>query len=104
VSRDHDVSDEKLLDLGSYATSPLYTEPERIALAYADRMTVTGKDVDDELFARIATHYSPGEIIELTCTVALENFLSKFHRALRVESQGFCPVVVPRPQLDDVRA
>lgn len=46
--------------------------------------------MDDETFSRIRSLYSPGEIIELTATVAFENFLSKFHRALRVEQQGFC--------------
>ena len=79
-----------------YETSEFYSEAERLALTYAERMTITDQDVDDELFARLDEHYSPEEIVELTCTVAFENFLSKFHHALLVESQGFCPVVLPR--------
>ena len=95
MSRDNGASDEKLLEIGAYATSPRFSEGERVALEYADHMTLSGQDVDDDLFDRVCAYYSPEEIVELTCTVAFENFLSKFHRALRVESQGFCPVVVP---------
>jgi alkylhydroperoxidase family enzyme len=90
------VSDEKLLDVEGYAESPLFEERERVALAYAEAMTITSEEVSDELFDRLKDEYSDEEIIELTCTIAFENFLSKFHRALRVESQGFCPIGRPR--------
>jgi alkylhydroperoxidase family enzyme len=79
-----------------YETSDRYSEPERLALKYAERITLSDQDVDDDLFARLQECYSPEEIVELTCTVAFENFLSKFHHALLVESQGFCPVL-PQP-------
>jgi alkylhydroperoxidase family enzyme len=90
VGRDNGVSNEKLLDLGVYRQSEHYSERERVALEYADRVTITSEDVDDDLFERLQTFYSPEEIIELTCTVTFENFLSKFHHALLIESHGFC--------------
>jgi alkylhydroperoxidase family enzyme len=93
VGRANGVTEEKLLDVHRYGESDLFDERERLALTYADRITVTDDDVDDELFERLRGVYSPEEIVELTCTVAFENFLSKFHHALLVESQGFCPVV-----------
>jgi alkylhydroperoxidase family enzyme len=68
--------------------SPLYTEAERAALAYADAMTFTELDVSDELFARLREFYTDDEIVELTETVAWENASSKFNRALRIPSQG----------------
>jgi alkylhydroperoxidase family enzyme len=92
VGRDNGVSDEKLLDLGEYRQSEHYSERERVALEYADRITITSEDVEDDLFNRLQAFYSPEEIIELTCTVTFENFLSKFHHALLIESHGFCPV------------
>ena len=81
------VAEEKLDQLASYATSPLYDEAERAALEYADAMTVTGRDVSDELFARLRRFYTDDEIVELTAIVAWENSSSKFNRALRVPSQ-----------------
>jgi hypothetical protein len=55
-------------------------EPERLALEYAERMTITGQSVDDALFDRIKKHYSEAQIGELTAAVALEDFRSKFTR------------------------
>ena len=81
------VSEEKILALADYATSPLYTDAERVALTYADSMTITGREVTDELFARLRGFYSEDEIIELTEVVAWENASSKFNRALRIPSQ-----------------
>ena len=58
-----------------------------MALEYAEAMTVTGRDVSDELFARLRRHYADDEIVELTEAVAWENASSKFNRALRIPSQ-----------------
>lgn len=51
-------------------------------------MTLSDRDVSDELFARLQEHYDEDEIVELTATIAWENSSSKFNRALRVPAQG----------------
>jgi alkylhydroperoxidase family enzyme len=51
-------------------------------------MTITGREVDDDLFARLRRHYGDDAIVELTAIIAWENSSSKFNRALRVPSQG----------------
>jgi alkylhydroperoxidase family enzyme len=61
---------------------------ERTALEYADTMTVTDREVDDDLFARVRSCFDDDSIVELTATIAWENASSKFNRALRVPSQG----------------
>ena len=81
------VPDEKILALEEYATSPLYDEKERIALEYADRMTITDREVDDELFSCLRRFFDEDTLVELTTIIAWENFSSKFNRALRVPSQ-----------------
>ena len=82
------LTDEKIAALADYATSPLYTEAERVALLYADCMTITGREVADELFARVREFYDDDAIVELTAIIAWENSSSKFNRALRVPSQN----------------
>ncbi|HEX8651507.1 MAG TPA: hypothetical protein VF708_11765 [Pyrinomonadaceae bacterium] len=82
------VSDEKILALPEYSTSPLYTEQERLTLEYADAMTITGREVSDELFARLREFYTDDALVELTEVIAWENASSKFNRALRIPSQG----------------
>jgi alkylhydroperoxidase family enzyme len=82
------LSTEKILALEQYATSPLYTEVERLSLEYADCMTITGREVDDDLFARLRRAYDDDALVELTAIIAWENSSSKFNRALRVPSQN----------------
>ena len=82
------VPDEKILALPDYATSPLYSDAERVALEYADAITLTDLEVEDELFARLRCLYDDDALVELTAIIAWENASSKFNRALRVPSQG----------------
>ena len=84
------VSEEKIAQVPQAAASPLFSEGERAALEYAEAMTVTGRKVDDALFARVRQHFSEAQLVELTAAVALENFRSKFNVALGIEAQGFC--------------
>jgi alkylhydroperoxidase family enzyme len=75
------------LAIGDYASSPLFDDRERVAMEYADRITITDQDVSDEFFDRLGQFFNEDEIVELTATIAWENCSSKFNRALRVESQ-----------------
>jgi alkylhydroperoxidase family enzyme len=84
------ASEEKVRAVDQAATSPLFDEVERAAIAYAEAMTITGQRVSDDLFARIRKHFTEPQIVELTAAVALENFRSKFNVALGIEAQGFC--------------
>ena len=81
------VSDAKIDALADYANSDLYTQTERVALEFADSMTITGRDVSDELFERLRRLFDEDALVELTATIAWENASSKFNRALRVPSQ-----------------
>jgi len=49
-------------------------------------MTITGRDVSDELFARMRERFDEEAIVELTELIAWENASSKFNRALRIGS------------------
>ena len=82
------VSEEKILALNEYARSPLYDEKEKAVLEYADAITLTDRDVDGGLFARVRGFFDEDALVELTAVIAWENSSSKFNRALRVPSQG----------------
>jgi alkylhydroperoxidase family enzyme len=81
------VADEKIQALAEYRTSPLYSAEERLALEYADAMTITGREVTDEFFESLRRVFTDDAIVELTAVIAWENASSKFNRALRVPSQ-----------------
>jgi alkylhydroperoxidase family enzyme len=84
------ATEDKVRAVDQWASSPLFDEVERTALAFAEAMTITGQKVSDELFARARRHFTETQMVELAAAVALENFRSKFNVALGVEAQGFC--------------
>lgn len=80
---------EKLNALRSYAESPLFTEREKAALEYSERIGRDDQEVSDECFARLRRHFSEPEIVELTFIIGYQTFASKFAKAFRLAPQGF---------------
>lgn len=87
---------EKFLSLDRWRESPLYTRRERLALDAAEGMTVTGRDVSDDLFRELRAEFTDEELVELAATIALENYRSKFNHFFRVEANGLCKWEPPR--------
>lgn len=83
---------EKLEAAADWAQSPRFSERERAALEFAERMTRTDLDLDDACFARARAQFSEDELVELAAVAAMENFRSKFNNVFRIEAQGFCAV------------
>ena len=73
--------------MAEWESSSLFDSVERLVLELADAMTITGREVTDELFARVRERFDDDAIVELTEIVAWENASSKFNRALRIPSQ-----------------
>jgi alkylhydroperoxidase family enzyme len=97
------LSQEKLeIALGSRKDiSAILTPRERLALEYADRVSATPVDVPDAFFARLQAEFSEREIVELTAQIAQENGNAKSSRPLRIESNNFCALPLPKPEKDD---
>lgn len=85
------IAPEKLAALVDLERSPLFTEREKAALAYAEALTDPARRVDDACFARLRAHFDEQEALELTALAAFQNLSSKFNAALGVPAQGFCP-------------
>ena len=98
------MPEEKILALPDYATSPLFSDAERVALEYADAITLSDLDVSEELFARLRRFNDDDALVELTAIIAWENASSKFNRALRVPSQGLWRRGGPEPDRDSPAA
>lgn len=81
---------DKVQALAAWRESGVYSEAERLALEYAEAMTITGQGVTDELMARLRQRFSEDAVVELTGLVAFQNLSSKFNAALDVPAQGFC--------------
>jgi alkylhydroperoxidase family enzyme len=73
------VSEAKLAALWDYATSPLYTDAERVALEFAAAAALVPNAVTDELFARLRRHWNETQIVELLGVIALFGFLNRWN-------------------------
>ena len=75
--------------LQEYATSPLFSETEKLVLEYADGMTQTPVEVSDALFAKLREKFTDAQLVELTATLAWENYRARFDHAFGIEAEGF---------------
>jgi alkylhydroperoxidase family enzyme len=53
-------------------------------------MTITSREIDENLRARLKQQWNDETIVELTALIAFQNLSSKFNAALDVPPQGFC--------------
>jgi alkylhydroperoxidase family enzyme len=89
VGRAAGVSEAQLRALSEYRSSSRFSELERLVLDYAVAMTATPVDVPETLFAELRRHLDDEQMIELTATIAWENYRARFDHALGIEAQGF---------------
>ena len=97
------MTQQQLLDLAIFESSPAFSDLERLVLRYAVAMTGTPAEVPDELFAQLRRHFGPRQLVELTSAIAWENYRARFNRAFDIEAEGFsegavCVVPVREPQ------
>lgn len=92
VAMRESVSMEKMDAVLEYKTSPLFSERERAALAYAEEAT-RNKKVSDATFATLRKNFSEREIVEITWLNAVENYYNLINLPLEIESDGLCAIV-----------
>jgi len=85
---------DKVAALSKWAESDQFDDRERTALGYAEAVTRSDREVDDEMFMRLREHFHDDAIVELTGLIAFQNMSSKFNSALGVPPQGFCQIPV----------
>jgi alkylhydroperoxidase family enzyme len=72
-------------DLANYQNSSDLTEKDKIALRFAECMTLDPDNIDDKFFAELRKHYEEGEVVELAAVVGIFNYFNRFNDALRME-------------------
>jgi AhpD family alkylhydroperoxidase len=82
----------KVEALDAWERSGLFSERERVALEYAEAVTLRSGAIDEDLMERLKKCYDDDAIIELTALIAFQNLSSKFNSALGVPLQGFCRI------------
>ncbi len=83
------LKDEEIAAVSHYYDSDLFSIKEKVALEYAEAISKTPVKVSDEMFERLKNFYDEKQIVELTASVAYENYRARFNHALGIESDNF---------------
>lgn len=83
---------DKVEALEHWHESPLFDQRERDVLEYTEAVTVSDRQVTDQMVERLRQYFDDDALVELTGLIAFQNLSSKFNSALDVPSQGFCRV------------
>ncbi|VAW22064.1 hypothetical protein MNBD_ALPHA12-880 [hydrothermal vent metagenome] len=89
------VSPEMVVALNDWQNSALFDARQLVALDYADAITRTGRQVDQQMIGRLKVHFDDDALVELTAVICFQNLSSKFNSALDVPAQGFCSILEP---------
>ena len=88
-SRTNGMDAAKLEQVVDWRSSTIYTPLERKVLEYAEAMTATPPTVTDEMAEGLLEELDPGQLVELTAMISVENNRSRTNSALGLTSQGF---------------
>jgi alkylhydroperoxidase family enzyme len=83
------IPETKLAALAECETSPEFSECERAALGFATAIVRDDREVTDEVWARLRTHFAEPEVVELVFAVGYQTFASQFAKAFQLPAQGF---------------
>ena len=94
------ISEAKLADVWTYASSPHYSLRERLAMDFALAASSQPNAVTDEQFAELRQHWSDGEIVEILGVVAMFAFLNRWNDTMATPLEA-SPIAVAQQALGD---
>ena len=89
---------DKFNALPGYQTSPLFSDKERTALAYAEE-TTRYKRVSDNTFEELREHFSDEDIVDITRIVEIQYYYKMLNIPLEIHSDGLCYIAQAMKQI-----
>jgi len=83
------ITDKEISAVSHYFDSDLFSIREKVAMEYAEAVSKTPVKVSDEMFGRLKSYFDEKQIVELTASIAYENYRARFNHALGIESDNF---------------
>ena len=81
------LSREQIDNIGSYQTSPLFTDDDKLIIRYAEELTLKAQ-VDDELFRQVQARIGQEHILDLTAATSFWNMMARNLNALQVDLEA----------------
>lgn len=103
LGRGAGLSEEQLAHLGdAELPDDVYTPADAAIVRYAQALTRLDP-IDDALYADLAAHFEPPQIIELCFTIGLSNTINRFHATFHTDVDdaiqqavgAACPLPLP---------
>ncbi len=85
MARRHGWTEEQIENLASFEQRDDLTPAQKVALRYAERVTLDSNHVDEVLWNDLRAHYDEGQIVEMTIAISLFNAFNRFNNALQME-------------------
>jgi AhpD family alkylhydroperoxidase len=88
-AKKHGETDERLHNVVTWRETPLFTKPERAALALAEaatRIQDGAPGVTDEIWDDAAEHFDEQQLSALILEIALTNFFNRINRTIREQA------------------
>lgn len=79
------VSADKIDNVWEFASSPLFTDAEKVALGFARDAAVLPNAVTDAGFEELKKYYSGDEIVEIVSVISLFGFLNRWNDTFATE-------------------
>jgi AhpD family alkylhydroperoxidase len=86
------VTEELYAHVEDAATNPEYSEPERLAVEYAEKFALDHRSIDDAFFARLKEHFTDPEILDLT--ICIGNWVAFGRLTMLLDLDEACEVRV----------
>ncbi len=83
------MTEEELLGITDHRRCRAFSDFEKDVLDYAVALTNTPATATDEQVAGLRKTLDDEQLVELTTTIAWENFRARFNRGFDVQDQGF---------------
>ena len=90
--KEQGVEEDFYAHVADHATSPQYSEQERLAIAYAERFAVDHLAIDDAFFVELRSAFTDPEILDLTICLAAFRGLGRLLRTLGIDETSMIDV------------
>jgi AhpD family alkylhydroperoxidase len=85
-------TEQRLYLLSAWREAPFYSERERAALEWTESLTlIANNQVPDEIYERVAPHFTEEELVNLTLAVVAINGWNRFAISFRSEPGTYQP-------------
>jgi hypothetical protein len=70
---------------GDFQVSPLFSDREKAALAWAEAMTLNTAKFDDKVWSELRARFTDAEIVEISLASAMFNMINRLNDSFRTE-------------------